>query len=428
MDGQSKYQSAEEVYFAAKPAEDVASNLLDKSASFFNLLRANAYLEKLQRMWRAYHGAYDNDLGFGHRINFTGEQGEFTQLAVNHFRNIAQHIYVMITSNRPIMEARAINTDYKSLAQTHVANGVLDYYMREKRLEDYLKYATEMAIVLGSGFIKLEWNATSGDAYDVDPDTGEFNYEGEIEFSNLSPFDVVVDGTKETWDNDWIMCRTFKNRYDLMAKYPELADKIRSIPPKNQSSVYRLAVFSNDDTDDIPVFEFYHRRTESMPNGRYLLFVDHDAVLLDAPMPYRVIPVFRIAPSSIMGTPYGYTPMFDIFPIQEGINALYSTIMTNQNAFGVQNLWVPRDADVSFASLQAGMNIIEGNSKPEPINFTQTPAEVFKFLDTLIQAAETISGVNSVARGNPEASLKSGAALALVQSMSLQFMSGLQQS
>jgi len=213
-----------------------------------------------------------------------------------------------------------------------------------------------------------------------------------------------------------------------MAKYPELADKIKAIPPKNQSSVYRLAVFSNDDTDDIPVYEFFHRRTESMPEGRYLLFVDSDAILLDAPMPYRVIPIFRIAPSTIMGTPYGYTDMFDIFPIQEGINALYSTIMTNQNAFGVQNLFVPRDADVSFASLQAGMNIIEGNQKPEPINFTQTPTEIFKFLEMLIHSAETISGVNSVARGNPEASLKSGAALALVQSMSLQFMSGLQQS
>ena len=176
MDGQSKYQSADEVYFAAKPADQVASNLLEKSASFFNLLRANAYLEKLQRMWRAYHGAYDNDLGFGHRINFTGEQGEYTQLAVNHFRNIAQHIYVMITSNRPTMEARAINTDYKSLAQTHIANGVLDYYMREKRLEDSLKFATEMAIVLGAGFVKLEWNATAGEAYDVDPEPGEFSH------------------------------------------------------------------------------------------------------------------------------------------------------------------------------------------------------------------------------------------------------------
>jgi hypothetical protein len=46
----------------------------------------------------------------------------------------------------------------------------------------------------------------------------------------------------------------------------------------------------------------------------------------------------------------------------------------------------------------------------------------------LEKVAETLTGVNSVARGNPEASLKTGAALALVQSMALQFMSGLQQS
>ena len=41
---------------------------------------------------------------------------------------------------------------------------------------------------------------------------------------------------------------------------------------------------------------------------------------------------------------------------------------------------------------------------------------------------ETVSGINSVARGNPETSLRSGTALALVQSQALQFMSGLQQS
>jgi hypothetical protein len=59
---------------------------------------------------------------------------------------------------------------------------------------------------------------------------------------------------------------------------------------------------------------------------------------------------------------------------------------------------------------------------------TQTPAEIFNFIGQLEKVAETLSGVNSVARGNPEASLKSGAALALVQSMSLQFASNLQQS
>jgi hypothetical protein len=118
--------------------------------------------------------------------------------------------------------------------------------------------------------------------------------------------------------------------------------------------------------------------------------------------------------------------MFDIFPIQEGINSLFGTIMTNQNAFGVQNIWLPRGADIAISNLEGALNVIESTAKPEALNLTQTPAEVFKFLDMLIQQAETISGVNSVARGNPEASLKSGTALALVQAQALQFMSGLQ--
>lgn len=416
------------VYFASREASDTADILLERAKSFYNLLTSNAYLEKLQAMWRMYHGAYQTEQGASHRVQFTGEQGELVAMPVNHFRNLAQHIYVMITSNRPIMEPRAINTDAKSTTQTMLARGILEYYMREKHLEDALKKAVEMSIVLGSGFIKLEWNATSGQGYDADPETGEIDYEGEIEFSNLSPFDVVVDGTKETWQNDWILCRSFQNRFNLIAKYPELEEKIRAIPPKNHSSIYRLALFTNDDTDDIPVYEFYHKRTEAMQDGRYLLFLSTDCILLDTKMPYRQIPIFRIVPGEILGTPYGYSPMFDIYPIQEMMNATYSAIATNQNAFAVQSVFFERGSDLTLNSIEGGMNIIEGNKPPVPIQLTQTPKEVFEYLNVLVQAAETISGVNSVARGNPEASLKSGTALALVQSMALQFTSGLQQS
>jgi hypothetical protein len=429
MSNSSPFTDPSDIYFAAKPAQDAAGIILGKSESFFNILRSNSYLDKLQNMWRAYHGAYLNDyIGYGHRVNFTGEQGELVQIPINHFRNLAQHIYVMITSSRPTMECRAVNTDYKSYAQTYLGNQILDYYMREKNLEDCLKRATEMSIVLGQGYVKLAWNATAGEIYDVDPETNEAVREGELEFSTPSVFDVVIDGTKDTWNNDWVAVRNWVNRYDLIAKYPEMADKIRSLPAKTASTVYRLAVWSNDDTDDVAVYEFFHRQTESMPDGRYMLFLDSDIILLDAKMPYRTIPIFRIVPSEILGTPYGYTPMFDIFPIQEGINSLFGTIMTNQNAFGVQNVWMQRGADITVSNLEGALNVIESMTKPEALNLTQTPAEVFKFLDMLIQQAETISGVNSVARGNPEASLKSGTALALVQSQALQFISGLQQN
>ena len=415
-------------YFAAKKAEDAASVLMQKSRSFFNILESNSFLEKLRKMWRAYYGAYQNDVGYGHQIDFTGEQGEFVSMPVNHFRNLAQHIYVMVTQNRPTMDARAINTDYKSLAQTYVANSVLDYYMREKKLEEAIKKAAEMAIVLGAGFIKLEWNATAGELYDIDPDTGEKNFEGEIEFTNLSPMDVVVDGTKESWNNEWILTRSYQNRFNLMAKYPEHADRIKGLPSKNDANNYRLTVFTNDDTDDVAIYEFYHKRTDAMPDGRYMLFVDTDIILLDTKMPYRVLPVFRISANDILGTPYGYSPIFDVFPLQEAINSLYSTIMTNQNAFGVQNVFVPRNANLTVNNLDVGMSIIEGDAEPKPLNLAATPKEVFDFLQMLIRDAETISGVNSVARGNPEASLKSGTSLALVQSMALQFVSGLQGS
>lgn len=434
--------SESETYFAAREPKEAVNILLNKSNSWFQDLDTNGYLDKIRDMWAAYHGAYYTSVQGGHRITFSGEQGELTNLPVNHFHNIAQNILVMITATRPIMEARAVNTDYKSLVQTKLANGLLDYYMREKRLERYLKTAVEYAIVMGSGYIKMEWNATGGEIFDhiepeVDPNTGETIsegypvYEGDVQFMNLSPFDVVVDSTKESQDNDWILCRSWKNKYDLAAKYPELKDQILAVSTKDDYYRYTFNAPGMYTTDDVPMYEFFHKPTEALPNGRYLLFLDFDVVLMDAPMPYPVLPIYRISPGDILGTPYGYTPMFDILPLQEAVNSLFSTILSNQTAFGVQNIMMPRGTDIIPSQLMGGLNLIEYNAlagKPEALNLTATPKEVFDYLELLIKQMEVISGVNSVARGNPEANLKSGNAMALIQSMALQYMSGLQQS
>lgn len=459
----NKANSYDDKYFASKPADETASNLLSRSNTWYNELDTNGYLDKVRMMWAAYHGAYYSDFEDGHNLSFSGEQGELVNFAVNHLRNLATNMLTMITATRPAMKARAANSDHKSLVQAKLANGLLDYYMREKRLEDYLRKAAEYAIVLGSGYIKMEWNATTGEVYDYeedyeievdengnpvvdaygdpvikldengDPVITEENplFTGDVEFSNLSPFDVVFDATREDQKHDWILCRSQKNRFDLIAKYPELKHEIMAVPPVTEIKHNALDSFSYDKTDNIFVYEFYHRRSEAMPEGRYLMFVSHEAILLDSPMPYRDLPVYRIAYGDILGTPFGYTPLFDILPIQDAINSLHGTIITNQSAFGVQNIGIPVGSNVSISELAGGLNIIEFDAQagpPVPLNFTSTPPEIFNYLETLIREAEVISGVNSVARGNPESSLKSGTALALVQSMSLQYMSGLQQS
>jgi len=417
-------------YFAAKTPEETANIVLGKADKHFKFLDTTAYLSKLIQSWRMYHGAYYTGVSTSHQVFFGGEQGEQVNLAVNHFRNIARHMLEMITANRPVLEARAINTDLKSLAQTKLANGLLDYYVREKRLEMHLKRATELSIVMGAGFIKMGWNATSGEQVDFDEELGVPIYEGDVEFSTLSPLDVYFDNTKEMFTKDWIVTRSFRNKYDLAAKYPELADKLTGLRTKGNYEKYNTFL-SYDETDDVAVFEFFHARTEAMPQGRYMLFCTNDTILQDGPLPYTDIPVYRVSPSDILGTPFGYTPLFDLMPIQETINSLYSTISTNQNAFGVQNILLPRGADIVPSQLGGGLNVIEYNQnvgKPEALNLTATPKEVFDFLQMLEKQMEILSGVSSVTRGAPEASLRTGAALALVQSMSIQFLNGLQQS
>jgi hypothetical protein len=417
-----------EKYFAAQEGDKVAAAVLGKSKTFFEGIQTNGYIDKVKESWRFYHGAYFGTSG--HKVYFGGEQGEIVHLAVNHYHNIAQHMLVMVTANRPAMTARATNTDYKSIVQTKLADGLLDYYMREKRLEKYLRKAVEYAIVLGAGFIKAEWNATSGEIWDYIDD--QPIYEGDVQFSNLSPFDVVFDNSKEDFTHDWIVCRTFKNKYDLCAKYPELASRIAGLPTKTDSYRFKFDMTQDRaETEDVAVYEFFHKKTEALPEGRYITFLSDDIVLFDGAMPYRDLPIYRIVPGEVLGTPYGYSPMFDLLPIQDSINSLYSAALTNNHAFAIQNILVPQGSNINTTQLAGGLTVMEYDpkaGKPEPFQPTATPSETYNLIATLIKEMETISGVNSVSRGNPEASLRSGNSLALVQSLALQFISGLQQS
>ena len=427
-------------YFAAQDSTTTATALLEKAQKWFMNLESTGYLQKTEQLYAAYYGCYYTDFSGGHQITFMGEQGELTGLAVNHLRNIATHIKQMITASRPAMQARAANNDYKSLVQTKLGNDLLDYYMREKRMEENILRAVEMAIVLGSGYVKLEWNPMLGDIYDVlesnNEETGEIEktpiHEGDIVCTNLSHRDVVHESTKEHGANqNYIIIRYPKNRFDIVAKYPDKEEDILKLETVSDVENFRFHSWDAEQSDDIFVYEFYHKATESMPEGRFMQFVSGETVLVDGPMPYLDIPIYRISPADILGTPYGYTPLFDLLPIQDAINSLYSIVMTNNNAFGVQSVLMPRGCSINPASLMSGMNLIEYDAqfgKPEAMQLTATPAETFKFIEMLEKAQETLSGISSVTRGKPEASLESGTALAMVQSMSIQFMNGLQQS
>lgn len=421
--------NAHKQYWASVDSKEIADNILDKVERYYYYLQQSGRLDLIKRSWSYYY----RPMLTGGRLTPLGEQGELTGLSVNHYRNLLLHLETMTLQQRAAFEPRATNSDVKSQSQVILAAGLLDYYMREKKLERFIKQAVKDSLIYSEGFVRVEWDANGGNQYGL-TDTGATIYEGDIKYTNYTPLDVIRDFNQQcSGKDDWYILRDFQNKYTLAAKFPDLEDEILSdaADSLNLVSTTTFSPLTFEDSDNIPVYTLIHKPTPAMPQGRFTTILDNGTVMQDGPIPYRETHVYRIVPDEESGTIFGYTVGFDLLPVQESIDILYSTVITNQSTFGVQNILVPKGHDLSTSQMAGGLNVMEYDQKvgkPEAFNLTSTPVEIFNFIGQLERLAETISGVNSVARGNPEASLKSGAALALVQSMAIQFSMGLQQS
>lgn len=413
-------------YFAMLPSDEIAAALLEKIENYRNEIERNGRRDLWRKAYRTYFAL---DTQYRHEasgIKRGGEQEELSLLKANHFRNLITHLHVILTQQRPSLECRALNTDYKSQIQTILGSNILEYYMREKNLEMYHRQALEFCLLYAEAYMEVCWNKDIGDEVAVD-ETGKVIKAGDVEVKVFSP-DRVIRQTRADADLqlDWYILERDVSRYELMAKYPHQRDALENY--SSDSTLTRkhlLEHFLTEDEDLLTVYTFYHEKTAACPEGRQVVFVG-DTILDDSTLRYIRMPVYRMAAYNQHGTSFGYTVAFDLIAVQEAVDLLYSTVLSNQAAFGVQSVWIKAGSDFDETQLASGLNVLESSEKPEAIQLTNTPPEIFNFLKQIEQLGEMLSGVNSVARGQPEASLKSGSALALVASQAVQFSNGIQ--
>lgn len=422
---------SEDIYFACKPTVDLLPYLTSKCQEYYDFTLKYRFLDKWKRAYLAYYGMGQSGTDTT-KLNQAGTNGEEYILKVNDFRSLLSSLLTMTTSQRPALQPKAMNTDSKSMNQTVLARTVLDYYMTEKRIEAIMKDATEFALFGAEGFVVLDWNATAGKEYGADPESGAVIYDGDLEGKAYHPIDVIRECWGENATRTWWIVRNFQNKFDLAAKYPEKREAILAVSDSSDfmKRYSNINYNSQTDADHVPVFTFYHEKTESLPNGRMTKFIGADISLSDGPLPYKKVPVYRISPANWHGTPFGYTVAYDLLGITTNLDALNSIVATNQMNYGIQNVLLPRGGEYNVYSLAQGLNGIEYDpkiGKPEPLNLLQTPKEILENIARLEKKQETLSGVNQVARGDIDRDL-SGAALALIASQAVQFNNGLQQS
>lgn len=435
----------EDYYFAQAPIDKIGDLLMDRTDNYYIFLNSTGILN----LWRRSFAFFYNSARLGGRVNPVGKKLEMQSISMDDYPNLLRNILVLTTSQMPAMQTMCSNGDESTLEQNKISQQILDYENRAHRTNDFIIQAAEDALWGGEGFIYKGWNPNLGEeaAPDANPETLEPEMDengqqkilhvGDWDFDNLTCLDVIRDVDELSYSScQWVIVRRFKNKWDLIAQYPQYRDEIQRASwalTDRRNSKFGYAAANHRDL--VPTFEFFHDKTQAVPMGRQTLFLDAETVLFDGPLAYSARPLYRCAYAELRNNPFAWTVGFSLLPLAEANNRLTSTLLTNVATFGVTRVLNPRGANISLQALSENLAIIDytpvgpTGGKPEVLDMsnpiTKETGDLLKFIN---QKMETYVSIPGSMRAQDQKGEMSGAAMAMQSSIALQFSSGFQKS
>jgi hypothetical protein len=428
-------------HWAAVESERLPETVRMLADRYWDDLGRRGLLDLWQRSERTYYGTD----GTGQwktsaAVEFSGADLELVQPRIAQYRSIGQGMLAIAGHERPAFLARAVNDSSRSLIEAPKATGVIQAFWKDWGLEERSATDDERAMVYGVGFQHLRWSIHAGkEARDaagqpVLDEMGRPQKEGDVIAESVGPWRVVHDVTQT--DLEWACVAHDESVWDLAARYPAMAEQLTA--QRGSANRWPFTVWGSPWTppdladDKVTVWCVYHRPTDAVPRGRYAI-VCADLVLYDGPAFVDEVPVLPMVASRMVSSGAPYSALWDLLVLQELYDAGMSSVATGHDAAGAGNMLVPEGCDVSDDDLAGSRrairytpNALAPNAKPEAFDTLSLSEQAYRYPELVESLMEKISGLNSVARGEPDSNLKSGAALALVQSLAVQFNSQFQ--
>lgn len=440
-------------YWAAAPVEGgvLAGEIDDKISKYYANLISTGRVEVWRRAYRLLYGwAADGSYKSSRYVTFSGEEGEVVNASANLIRSFTKAMHTQATGSRQAFSCRSTADDSRAAETVKVGNALLDYYWTENGFEAASSQAVWWSLPSGEGWLYPRWDHYAGKPIGVtyptvdvfDPLTGETKQEedlsaepigikwsGDMAITALKPEDVIRDIHRNDADHDWLIVSTLANRWDLAARYPDYRQECINAAPPAQWTAIRSRLPSSTmwreaETDVVPVFELWHKRTDALPAGRHCLWID-GTVIFDEPMKYQRLPVVPMIPSLEVDSPYGYGETWDLLNLQQAITSMITQLVSTRENFGARNIWSKPGVRVSSSQVTQGFKIVESEEKPEVLDFGQGyVGEVSQAYDLIKSAMQIQTGMNDTVLGDASKS-QSGEALRMLHSMAMQYNSGL---
>jgi len=401
-------------YWAKAPTTDIASEIKAVWSDYHRWLETSGQKYLIQSCYDAFYN-FDNG-GFGLSKS---KDGSSAKMKVQHLKSIVERIHSLVTQAKLSYDVKSNKSDAASMVTADFGRGLLEYVGNSKGMDEVASDMVKTALVCLDSYVYAPWNFIQGERI------RDNQFSGDQEFKVLTRFDVASHKTLR--NTPYYIVRETLNRYDLMAQYPDKADKLLQVGSLSEDEY--LVTPTDTDQDDademVEVFTLLHNKTLALPEGR-MAVICGDEVLDDVRLPYKRLPLVHLQPDKVQDTVLGDSPITSLVSIQQGIDALYGAVLSNNLNYAKQNIWSP--SPIQVERLSEGFSNIVSAAEPKALQLVASSPETYKLIEALQSQQQVLSGIGNVARSNPEASLKSGTSLALMLSIAVQHVDSVQKA
>ena len=419
-------------YWALKQAGDLADAVMAKEREYFDAARRRG----LDRIWQiAYAQAFGTDpmnpQDFATQtLSYVGPEGKSLRFRINEPRSLVAQANILARGERVAFKCLALNSDLQAGSQVEIAQQIVQYLYQENVGVERETEIMDAGSWFGAGFWWTRWDSEAGDDVDVETQTpiGPTKIKqrsGAPVTTTLFPWEYAQEAYCK--DSPWGIVRERVSKYELAAEFPEFENQIIGVNNvRSQEGLQEMFMYDVDaaTTDDVIIRHFYLKPCRARKLGRYCGILD-GMVLWDRINPHpKKIPVIEYCPYRYFGTRFAYAKSWDILSLQESIDELVSQMLTNFMTFGRQNVFVPAGTNFDEDALAEGQNIFTipaGSSGPVALALAAMPEGANWLIEFALQRMNSIMGMNAVARGESDETVKSGTHAALRDSLAIRF-------
>ncbi len=366
------------------------------------------------------------------------------------------------TKNRTKFDIMPAGTDTDDKATAIAGQQVLDYLRRKTDFDKQREQLITWYDIANVSWRKVTWNPKS-EITGINPAPPDENHNPELPVGLIWQGDVqseVVPTNELIWDwrvpldkQKWIIHARPMTLGEIINIYG--VEKASKIPASSlfirdaNKNEFEIKIFNefmsefsgstsattvtpdegevNDKDKLIDVYEFWHIRDDTVPEGMFAVMagLDDGVMLENKPYPIETYPHGELvftpyaplnAHKNVIGTSSRVT---QARPLQREYNTLRTQILENTESLG-NGLWMaPREAKLDFRRIDNGVAVIveyDGRFKPSREPGISVSGGLFAHLELIKDDINEVFAFHSASKGKqPKGGPRSGVGLALLQ-------------